>query len=60
MEDYFELLEKLRSEEIDQFIVSVDNFPAFHKIWQDYQYQNQIKGKASRGGQITYIRNDKN
>ncbi|MBM7544943.1 hypothetical protein [Periweissella beninensis] len=56
MSDYFELLEKLRQQEIDEFVVEVNDFTAFHKIWQTYQYQNQIKGEAARGGKITYRR----
>ncbi|CAH0417459.1 hypothetical protein KAR50_08845 [Periweissella fabaria] len=54
MKDYFALLEAVRNGEITEFEVTVDEFTAFHQIWQAYQYQNQISGAASRGGSITY------
>lgn len=54
MKDYFALLEAVRQGEIAEFVVTVDEFTAFHQIWQTYPYQNQIRGAASRGGQVTY------
>ncbi|MCM0598200.1 hypothetical protein [Periweissella fabalis] len=54
MKDYFALLEAVRTGEITEFEVEVNEFTAFHQVWQTYQYQNQISGAASRGGKIKY------
>lgn len=55
MEDYYSLLESVRQGEKASFIVNVEQFQAFQKVWQSYPYQNQIRGEASRGGTIKYM-----
>lgn len=52
--DYNQMLEQLRSGELDQFIVTSEEFPDFYTVWRDYPYQNAVKGTADRGGIITY------
>ncbi|QBO36653.1 hypothetical protein EQG49_09305 [Periweissella cryptocerci] len=60
MVDYEVLLEQVRSGEITEFVVNNADFPAFHKVWQGYSYQNQIRGEATRGGVVTYTRLETN
>lgn len=60
MKDYYQLLEDVRKKSIESFMVEVEEFPSFHKIWQMYPYQNQIRGEASRGGTIKYERQSNN
>lgn len=55
MEDYYSLLELVRKGEKTSFVVKVEQFQAFQKIWQAYPYQNQIRGEASRGGTVEYM-----
>lgn len=56
MTDYEALLEQLRNGEIEEFVVNNIDFTAFHKVWQGYSFQNQIRGEATRGGVVTYKR----
>ena len=52
--NYAEMLDQLRTGELDKFVVEAKNFNSFYKVWRDYPYQNAIKGIADRGGIVTY------
>lgn len=52
--DYNQMLDQLRSGELNQFIVTAKEFSDFYNVWRDYPYQNAITGTAERGGIITY------
>ncbi|WPQ68474.1 hypothetical protein [Weissella paramesenteroides] len=52
--DYSQMLDQLRSGELDEFVVTAKEFSDFYVVWRDYPYQNAIRGTAERGGIITY------
>jgi hypothetical protein len=53
-QDYLALLEALREGELAEFEITPEEFPAFHKVWQNYGYQNTIVGTAHHEGRVTY------
>ncbi|MDR3190236.1 MAG: hypothetical protein LBT80_03400 [Lactobacillaceae bacterium] len=56
MTDYYEMLEQLRTGQLDQFVLEATEFPEFYEIWRNYSYQNVIRGIASQGGKVTYTK----
>ncbi|MBD5807355.1 hypothetical protein EAI26_09420 [Lactobacillus sp. 0.1XD8-4] len=53
-EDFEQLLDDLRTEKIDHFEITPENFQIFQPIFHAYAYRSQIEGKAQRGGKIIY------
>lgn len=57
--DYEEMLEQLRSGELEEFVLEAKDFKAFYEVWRNYPYQNAIRGVAARGGVVTYTAKNK-
>ncbi|MBC6498408.1 hypothetical protein H7R52_05150 [Weissella confusa] len=58
--NYEELLDQLRTGELDQFVLEAKDFKEFYEVWRNYPYQNAIRGIADRGGVVTYTANELN
>ena len=52
--NYEELLDQLRTGELDQFVLEAKDFKEFYEVWRNYPYQNAIRGIADRGGVVPY------
>ena len=57
--DYEEMLEQLRSGELEEFVLEAKDFKEFYEVWRNYPYQNAISGVAARGGGVTYTAKNK-
>lgn len=58
--DYQQLLQQLKDGQIDQFEIKPDQYFDFQKSWQDFKYQQEIRGIAKIGGIVTYVRQSDN
>ena len=58
--NYEELLDQLRTGELDQFVLEAKDFKEFYEVWRNYPYQNAIRGVADRGGVVTYTAKNTN
>ncbi|WP_178198255.1 hypothetical protein [Ligilactobacillus sp. Marseille-Q7487] len=57
-QDYQELLEKLRTNEIQDLLIKADEFMTFQPYFMNYSHKKNIVGKALRGGDILYHYDD--
>ena len=57
--DYQQLLQQLKDGQIDQFEINSQQYIDFQKAWQNFKYQQEIKGIAKIDGVVTYQRVDK-
>ncbi|WP_057893483.1 hypothetical protein [Lacticaseibacillus brantae] len=53
-QDYGQLLDQLRSGEIDEITVAPEDFMAFRAVWTNYPARKEIVGTAKRHGEIIY------
>ena len=54
--DYTQLMEDLRNSVIDSFTIEPDEFQQFQVQYHQYEFRQQLKGFAKRGGNVEYLR----
>lgn len=52
--DYQQLLEQLRTKEIDALEITTAEFMDFQRVLSNYNYRKNVVGTAKRGGGATY------
>ncbi|GAW63569.1 hypothetical protein FC65_GL000982 [Ligilactobacillus acidipiscis DSM 15836] len=52
--DYQQMLEQIRSGELEEFEINTDEFMDFQKVLMEYSHRKKVVGSAKRGGGAVY------
>lgn len=57
-EQYINLLNQLKNQEISSFEISPNNFSSFQAAFSEFESKKRVTGKANKEGKIIYFYND--